>query len=215
MFIFNRPLQAVAAGIGEALLIVCLDRMTHPPGALPDVQAGSSVPAHRLFTYSSTLTRGNPMTQPEPIQVGQLNITYLIDGTMSGGMGVFELTIPPGSNVPPPHSHSKNDECVYVLEGILRYSVDNATRDLRPGEWMFSPKGSVHQFSNPHKETTRVLTILNPDIGAQYFRDVGSVINAGGPPDRVRLVSVCPATVWSLRRHVPNLSSRRCARESI
>jgi quercetin dioxygenase-like cupin family protein len=130
------------------------------------------------------------MTQPEPIQVGQLKITYLIDGTMSGGMGMFELTIPPGSNVPPPHSHSKNDECVYVLEGILRYSVDNVTRDLRPGEWMFSPKGSVHQFGNPHEETTRVLTILNPDIGAQYFRDVGAVINAGGPPDRVRLFSV-------------------------
>jgi hypothetical protein len=33
------------------------------------------------------------MTQPEAIKVGQLKINYLIDGTASGGMGVFELTV--------------------------------------------------------------------------------------------------------------------------
>jgi quercetin dioxygenase-like cupin family protein len=130
------------------------------------------------------------MTQPEPIIVGQLKINYLIDGTAVGGMGVFELTIPPNSPAPPPHSHSKNDECVYVLEGTLRYSVDAVTRDLRAGDWMFSPKGSVHHFSNPSGETTRVLSIMSPDIGPQYFRDLGAVINAGVPPDRARLLAV-------------------------
>lgn len=130
------------------------------------------------------------MTRPDVIEVGQLTIKYLIDGSSSGGMGVFELTVPPGSNVPPPHSHSQNDECVYVLEGTLRYSVGNVTRDLRPGDWMFSPKGSVHQFSNPHSEAARTLTILTPDIGAQYFRDVGAIVNAGGPPDRMKMAAV-------------------------
>ncbi|NPT59920.1 cupin domain-containing protein [Paraburkholderia sp. 5N] len=41
--------------------------------------------------------------------------------------------------VPPPHSHTRNKECVYVLEGILRYSVDGLARDLQLGEWMFYP----------------------------------------------------------------------------
>jgi quercetin dioxygenase-like cupin family protein len=130
------------------------------------------------------------MTKSEPIRVGQLEISYLIDGTENGGMGVFELIVPPGSNVPPPHSHSRNDEFVYVLEGALRYSVDGVTRDLHPGEWMFSPRGSVHQFSNPDKGLARALAILSPDIGAQYFRDVAAVINVGGAPDRARLLSV-------------------------
>ena len=130
------------------------------------------------------------MTQPQAINVGHMSITYLIDGSASGGMGVFELTVPPGSNVPPPHSHSKNDECVYVLEGTFRYSVDAETRDLKPGEWMFSPRGSVHQFSNPHDEAARVLTILTPDIGAAYFEEVGAVVSAGGPPDRAKLIAV-------------------------
>jgi len=48
-----------------------------------------------------------------------------------------------------------------------------------------------HGFSNPHSVTARALVILTPDtIGAQYFRDVGAVVNAGGPPDRQKLGAV-------------------------
>lgn len=124
------------------------------------------------------------------IKVGQMEIRYLVDGAKKGGLGVFELKVPPGSNVPPPHSHTKNEECVYVLEGILRYSVDKELRDLKPGEWMSTPRGAVHHFSNPNSETARALIMLTPDIGEQFFRDVGAVANAGGPPDRVKLIEV-------------------------
>jgi quercetin dioxygenase-like cupin family protein len=124
------------------------------------------------------------------VKVGQMEIRYLVDGAEKGGLGVFELKVPPGSNVPPPHSHTKNEECVYVLEGILRYSVDKESRDLKPGEWMSTPRGSVHQFSNPNSETARALIMLTPDIGEQYFREVAVVVNAGGPPDRVKLMEV-------------------------
>ena len=89
------------------------------------------------------------MTDLSVIKVGQLSIRYLLDGARTGTMGMFELTVPPGSNVPPPHSHSHNEECVYVLEGTLRYSVGDVTRDLGSGGSMFTPKGTVHQFSNP------------------------------------------------------------------
>ncbi|SKC97212.1 Cupin domain-containing protein [Burkholderia sp. CF099] len=126
----------------------------------------------------------------EPINIGQLSIQYLIDGTATGGMGVFELTVAPGAQVPPPHSHTRNEECVYVLEGMLRYSVDGVVRDLVPGEWMFTPRGSVHHFSNPHNGTARALIVLTPDVGAQYFRDVGTIVSAGGPPDRSKLIDV-------------------------
>lgn len=126
----------------------------------------------------------------EPIKLGQLSVNYLIDGSESGGMGVFELTVPPGSQVPPPHSHTRNDECVYVLEGKLRYGVAGQIRDLSRGEWMFTPRGSVHQFSNPHDEIARALIVQTPDIGAQYFRDVAEIVNAGGAPDRAKLMAV-------------------------
>ena len=124
------------------------------------------------------------------IKVGELGINYIVDGSGTESLGMFELTVPPSSNVPPPHSHSNNEECVYVLAGTLRYSVGAETRDLTVGQTMSTPKGVVHAFSNPFAETARALIVLSPDIGAQYFRDVAVVANAGGPPDKVALVSV-------------------------
>jgi quercetin dioxygenase-like cupin family protein len=124
------------------------------------------------------------------VKVGQLEIRYLVDGAQRGGLGLFEMKVPAGAHVPPPHSHSHNEECVYVLEGVLRYSVDEDTRDLRPGDWMSTPRGAVHHFSNPGAETVRALVMLTPDIGAQFFREVGALAGAGGPPDRAKLIAV-------------------------
>jgi len=124
------------------------------------------------------------------INVGQLRIRYLFDGAQSAGLGMFELTVPPGSDVPPPHSHTNNEEIVYVLEGTLRYIVGTDTRDLTPGQSMRTPKGSVHGFSNPFSNVARALITLAPDIGAKYFEDVAAVINAGGLPDKAALVAV-------------------------
>ena len=122
--------------------------------------------------------------------VGQLGIRYLIDGAATETMGVFELTVPPGSNVPPPHSHSNNEEIVYVLEGTLLYNVGPESRDLTPGQTMHTPKGVVHGFSNPFDAPVRALIVLSPDIGLQYFKDVAAVVNKGGPPDKAALISV-------------------------
>ena len=112
------------------------------------------------------------------VKVGQLEIRYLVEGTREGGLGVFEMKVPAGAHVPPPHSHTHNEECVYVLEGVLRYSVDDETRDLKPGDWMSTPRGSVHAFSNPGAETARALVMLTALLGA------------GAPPDRTKLAGV-------------------------
>jgi quercetin dioxygenase-like cupin family protein len=124
------------------------------------------------------------------IRIGQLGINYIVDGSLTQGLGMFELTVPSASNVPPPHSHSNNEECVYVLAGTLRYSVGSETRDLRVGQTMRTPKGEVHAFSNPFAETARALIINSPDIGAQYFKDVAAVVSKGVPPDKAALVAV-------------------------
>jgi quercetin dioxygenase-like cupin family protein len=124
------------------------------------------------------------------VRVGQMEIRYLVDGAQAGGLGLFEMKVPAGAHVPPPHSHTDNEECVYVLQGVLRYSVDDETRDLKPGEWMSTPRGAVHHFSNPGSETARALVMMTPDIGEQFFRDVAVLANAGGPPDRAKLLAV-------------------------
>lgn len=124
------------------------------------------------------------------IKIGQLDINYIVDGASNSSLGMFELTVPPGSNVPSPHSHSNNEECVYVLEGTLRYTVGSETRDLSVGQSMSTPKGVVHAFANPFATTAKALIVNSPDIGAQYFRDIAVVVNRDGPPDKNALVAV-------------------------
>ncbi|WP_457098127.1 cupin domain-containing protein [Lysobacter sp. P5_B9] len=129
------------------------------------------------------------MDTPE-IRIGQLGIRYTLDGSATNSLGVFELTVPSGSNVPPPHSHARNEECVYVLEGKLRYTVGATSRDLGPGDATHTPKGTAHAFSNPFDTAARALIVQSPDIGEQYFKDIASVVNVGGPPDIAALVGV-------------------------
>jgi quercetin dioxygenase-like cupin family protein len=124
------------------------------------------------------------------IRIGQLGIHYLLDGSQGESLGVFELEVPPASNVPPPHSHAGSEELVYVLEGRLRYTVGPETRDLVAGQVMHTPRGVVHAFANPFDTTARALIVMSPDIGAGYFREVAEVVNRGGPPDRAALVAV-------------------------
>ncbi len=92
---------------------------------------------------------------PELIRVGALEIRYLQHAASGREMGLFEMRVPPGAQVPPPHSHPANEELVYVLDGVLRYTVAGATRDLRAGDFMATPRGAVHAFSNPHAVEAR------------------------------------------------------------
>lgn len=130
-------------------------------------------------------------TDETVIEIGQLKIRYLIDGVASGAAsGMFELTVPPGARVPPPHSHSDNEEIIYCLEGVLRCSLGGEVCDLHPGEKGFTPRGVVHGFSNPFDRPARALVIITPDIGAQYFHDVAEVVGAPGGPDPAKIAAV-------------------------
>ena len=139
------------------------------------------------------------------IKVGQMLINYIVDGSSGSSLGMFELTVPSGSNVPPPHSHSNNEEIVYVLEGTLRYTVGPETRDLSVGQHMRTPKGIVHAFANPFASTAKALIVNSPDIGAQYFKDVAAIVNADGPPDKAALVAIMSR--YGLVPAVPGIST--------
>ena len=60
------------------------------------------------------------------VKVGQIEIRYLVDGTQTGGLGLFEMNVPAGARVPPPHSHTKNEEAsgaAFLRAVIVGYEV--------------------------------------------------------------------------------------------
>jgi quercetin dioxygenase-like cupin family protein len=130
------------------------------------------------------------------IRIGELELRFLVDETQgSGDLVIFEFTIPPQARVPAPHFHRDVDEAVYGVEGTLTMTLDGRKQELRPGEVMFIPRGSVHHHENVHAETARALVVLNPgSIGRRYFDEIAEAVNVQGKPDSGRIEEI-------MRRH--------------
>lgn len=128
----------------------------------------------------------------ELIHIGQLELRFLVDGSASrGALCMFEMTVPGGAKVPAPHFHRDVDEAVYGLEGVLTYTVNGVQHRIGPGAHVFSPRGVVHHFANTEAATARVLNVLTPaSIGPAYFREIGALINRGGPPDPAQVKDI-------------------------
>src|SRR4051812_48260818 len=126
------------------------------------------------------------MAQPkQTIQIGQMQIRFLLDGEdTNNGLVMFEFLIPEGAKVPMPHYHKEVDEVVYGLEGITTTMVDGKTIEIRAGDQVFIPKGSVHHHDNRHVGVAKSLVILTPaTIGPAYFSELSDLIKPGVPPD--------------------------------
>ncbi|HEU4335610.1 MAG TPA: cupin domain-containing protein [Candidatus Eisenbacteria bacterium] len=135
----------------------------------------------------------------ESFRLGPLGVRFLVTGDdASGGVAVFELTVPSAERLAAPaHSHDHYEETVYGLEGVLTWTVDGKPIDVGPGQALCIPRGAVHRFDNNGARDVKTLCVVTPAaIGPQYFREVAEVLKAaaGGPPDRVKLAEV-------MRRH--------------
>ena len=97
------------------------------------------------------------------IQVGSIEIDFLVDADDSGGsVTVFECFVPAGSKVPVPHSHDTFEETVYGLEGTCTWTIDGQTHDVAPGESACIRRGQVHGFENRTSEDVKFLAIATP-----------------------------------------------------
>ncbi len=132
----------------------------------------------------------------DPIRIGQIEIRYLLEGSDTGGaLVVFEALIPPNARVPAPHHHVTYDETVYELAGTCTFTVQGREVSLAPGQTLFIPRGAVHGFVNRGPEPVRFVATVTPGVlRSDFFREIGALVNAGGPPDLVRMTEV-------MRRH--------------
>lgn len=128
----------------------------------------------------------------EPIRIGQIEVKFLLEATeTNGSLAMFEFAVPAGARVPAPHSHAHYDETIYGLEGVMTFTVDGEAVPIGPGECCFIRRGVVHGFRNLHAVNARALAVVTPAlIGPDFFKEMASIVNAGSPPDPVRMKEV-------------------------
>jgi quercetin dioxygenase-like cupin family protein len=149
----------------------------------------------------------NTLAPSEVIRVGQIEIRFRLQASQTDGqLTMFEFQVPAKARVPVPHSHVTFDETIYGLNGILTWTMDGPRVDVGPGDVLFIRRGTVHQFENVSSADARALSVITPgSLGPEYFRDVGAIVNAGGPPKIQEIMAVmqrhglCPVLPSSQR----------------
>ncbi len=88
-------------------------------------------------------------------------------GEQSGGdWAVVEWRVQAGAE-PPMHTHTREDETLYVLEGAITAYVGGDKIDVEAGSYAALPKNVPHGFT-VRSEHVRLLVTLEP-AGAEYF----------------------------------------------
>ena len=128
----------------------------------------------------------------ERINVGQITIDFLLEAADSNGSAaMFEFTVPAGARVPVPHYHENFDEVIYGLSGVLTFTVNGEPIDIGPGESCFIPRGAIHSFNNLTQSEAKGLSVITPALlGPIFFKEAAEVLNAGGPPDPVKMGAI-------------------------
>lgn len=86
---------------------------------------------------------------------------------------IIEETTPPGGG-PPLHVDYREDELLYILEGIYRVWRGDTVIDMGPGVAYAIPKGVRHTFKNVSDIAGRILVTLVPGGLEGFFEQVAA-----------------------------------------
>jgi len=92
-----------------------------------------------------------------------------------GAYTLVEATTPPNGG-PVPHTHRREDEAYYILEGEYEIRDFTSGRVVRAsaGSFVLVPKGTLHMYRNVGAGPGRLLALLAPAGFEKYFERVGA-----------------------------------------
>ena len=112
----------------------------------------------------------------------------LASGHQTGGVyALSEIRVSP-NNGPPPHIHSREDECFFVLEGEIEFQVGDERITARPGTFIQGPRGIAHSFKNNTRLPARILGFVTPagfeNFLKEFAQPVASFDSPAIPPSK-------------------------------
>lgn len=102
----------------------------------------------------------------------------------AGSFSLWEAVIPPGVGAPP-HTHDREDEAFYVLEGelLMEFEGAPAPRRLGPGGFFFGARRRRHAFRNVGAQLARALVLTTPSCGLdEMFAELEAATAHRTPP---------------------------------
>src|SRR3954463_971715 len=116
-------------------------------------------------------------------QIGAMGVRFMVDPERGAGFSMVEHPIAPRSLAAPLHTHTREDEYSYVLEGEVGVQIGDEVTIAKPGDLVFKPRGVRHAFWNAGDTTARVLEIISPAPFATYFQEISPLMLGPDGPD--------------------------------
>lgn len=98
--------------------------------------------------------------------------TFLAEGITTGGQVTLGEGLARKGTEPPPHTHTREDEAYYILEGELTFHVGGRTIEAKPGDFVWLPRGIEHTFELQTAQA-RALVMFSPAGLEEAFKQVG------------------------------------------
>ena len=111
------------------------------------------------------------------IPTGEVTIKAATKET-NGSLTVLEFLIGPKEG-PALHTHLREDELWYVIEGDFRFKAGDAMLRASTGGMAFGPRGTPHCFQNIGDTPGRLLVITTPSGLERFFEQFAALL--GGP----------------------------------
>jgi len=106
----------------------------------------------------------------------------LASGHQTGDVyALSEIRVSP-NNGPPPHIHSREDECFFVLEGEIEFQVGDEKITARPGTFIQGPRGIAHSFKNNTQLPARMLGFVTPAGFENFFNEFAQPVASFDSP---------------------------------
>ena len=115
-----------------------------------------------------------------------LDMVHKVTAESFGGtLSILEWGLPPGGMIPP-HTHTREDECNFVLDGELTCDVGGQIWIAPAGSYVLKPRGVTHALCNAGTRPLRVLEILTPGGLESYFDEYEEIASSGSDEDQRR-----------------------------
>jgi quercetin dioxygenase-like cupin family protein len=131
-------------------------------------------------------------SEAEQVSLGGFGIVFRLNGSdTGGGFALVEHPLAPHTLAAPLHTHEREDEFTYVLEGEVGIEIGGQVSVARPGDVVVKPRGVAHTFWNAGDRAARVLELIAPAGFEDYFRELGMIVTPGETPDVQKVAALC------------------------
>ena len=149
------------------------------------------VPTHGLVTHGVLSRRGLVYSL-----AGNLVSVLARRERTGGAYGLIEAIVPSGVGAPM-HTHSREDEAFYVIEGELEFDINGMRATGASGAFLHISRDRPHGYVNWTNVPARVICVYTPGGCEGFFEeagepvgDVAQAVATPRPADPQRLTSI-------------------------